>query len=109
LSPDRLTRIFAALVRASGLPPVTLHGLRHGAATNALAAGVQLKCVQAMLGHSTIAVTADIYTTVLPGTAHESAEMIAARLFRRPHHRRHRMLTTAAPRANDARLTLNPF
>ena len=27
--PDRLTRLFRVLVAASGLPPVTLHGLRH--------------------------------------------------------------------------------
>jgi len=31
--PDRMTRLFAKLVGVSGLPPVTLHGLRHGAAT----------------------------------------------------------------------------
>jgi integrase len=31
--PDRMTRLSAKLVAASGLPPVTLHGLRHGAAT----------------------------------------------------------------------------
>ena len=31
--PDRMTRLFRKLVAASGLPPVTLHGLRHGAAT----------------------------------------------------------------------------
>jgi integrase len=33
VAPDRMTRLFAKLVAASGLPPVTLHGLRHGAAT----------------------------------------------------------------------------
>ena len=31
--PDRMTRLFRTLVDGSGLPPVTLHGLRHGAAT----------------------------------------------------------------------------
>jgi integrase len=41
---------------------VTLHGLRHGAATLALAAGTDLKVVQDQLGHSTIALTADTYT-----------------------------------------------
>jgi integrase len=41
--PDRMTRLFAKLVAASGLPPVTLHGLRHGAATLALAAGADLR------------------------------------------------------------------
>jgi integrase len=48
--PDRMTRLFAKLVAASGLPPVTLHGLRHGAATLALAAGTDLKVVQDQLG-----------------------------------------------------------
>jgi integrase len=33
VAPDRLTRLFRRLVAESGLPPVTLHGLRHGAAT----------------------------------------------------------------------------
>jgi len=31
VAPDRVTRLFRDLVTASGLPPVTLHGLRHGA------------------------------------------------------------------------------
>jgi hypothetical protein len=33
VGPDRVTRLFRGLVAGSGLPPVTLHGLRHGAAT----------------------------------------------------------------------------
>jgi integrase len=40
LSPDYLTRIFGKLIRETGLPPVRLHDLRHGAASLALAAGV---------------------------------------------------------------------
>jgi integrase len=79
--PDRMTRLFAKLVAASGLPPVTLHGLRHGAATLALAAGTDLKIVQDQLGHSTIVLTADTYTSVLPETARTAAEHTAALLF----------------------------
>lgn len=60
--PDRMTRLFRTLVAASGLPLVTLHGLRRGAATLALAAGTDLKVVQDQLGHSTIVLTADTYT-----------------------------------------------
>jgi hypothetical protein len=41
LPPDGLTRLFRRLVRESGLPPVTLHGLRHGAATLAQGRGPQ--------------------------------------------------------------------
>jgi len=50
VAPDRLTRLFRRLVAESGLPPVTLHGLRHGAATLALAAGTDLKIVADQLG-----------------------------------------------------------
>jgi integrase len=57
---------------------VRFHDLRHGAATLALAAGVDLKTVQAMLGHSTIVTTADIYTSVLPELQREAAAAIAA-------------------------------
>jgi integrase len=81
VSPDRITRLFAKLVADSGLPPVTLHGLRHGAATLALAGGTDLKVVQDQLGHSTITLTADTYTSVLPETARAAAERTAAVLF----------------------------
>jgi integrase len=81
VGPDRLTRLFRKLVTDSGLPPVTLHGLRHGAATLALAAGTDLKVVQDQLGHSTIVLTADTYTSVLPETASAAAECTAALLF----------------------------
>jgi len=98
--PDRMTRQFAKLVAASGLPPVTLHGLRHGAATLALAAGADLKIVQDQLGHSTITLTADTYTSVLPETARTAADHTAALLFpaRRPSSRR------PAPRRAHRRL-----
>jgi integrase len=81
VGPDRVTRLFRALVADSGLPPVTLHGLRHGAATFALAAGTDLKVVQDQLGHSTVVLTADTYTSVLPETARAAAERTAALLF----------------------------
>jgi integrase len=81
VAPDRMTRLFRELVAGSGLPPVTLHGLRHGAATLALAAGADLKVVQDQLGHSTVVLTADTYTSVLPETARAAAEHTAALLF----------------------------
>jgi integrase len=77
MAPDRLTRIFRKLSVEAGLPPVRLHDLRHGAATLALAAGVDLRVVQDMLGHSSIVLTADTYTSVLPAVAHTAAEKVA--------------------------------
>jgi integrase len=87
VGPDRLTRLFRRMVAESGLPPVRLHGLRHGAATLALAAGTDLKIVQDQLGHASIALTADTYTSVLPETARAAADSTAALLFpARPRH-----------------------
>ena len=77
MAPDRLTRTFRRLTGEAGLPPVRLHDLRHGAATLALAAGVDLRVVQEMLGHSSIVLTADTYTSVLPAVAHTAAEKVA--------------------------------
>jgi len=80
--PDRVSRRFRRLVADAGLPPVRLHALRHGTATLALAAGVDLKVVQATLGHSTIALTANTYTSVLPQLAHTAAEAVASSIPR---------------------------
>jgi integrase len=77
LAPQRLSRLFRKLNTESGLPPVRSHDLRHGAATLALAAGVELKVVQAMLGHASIVPTADTYSSVLPQVAREAAERTA--------------------------------
>lgn len=52
LHPDFLTRRFHHLVGESGLPPVRLHDLRHGAASLAHCAGVDLKTVQAQQHHA---------------------------------------------------------
>ncbi|MET9249167.1 tyrosine-type recombinase/integrase [Nonomuraea sp. NPDC003709] len=46
IRPDYLTYRFRYLVAASGLPPLRLHDLRHGAASTALAAHVDLRTVQ---------------------------------------------------------------
>jgi integrase len=64
LSPDHLTRCFGQLVCAAGVPPVRLHDLRHGAATQMLRAGTDLKTIADQLGHSSIVLTADTYLSV---------------------------------------------
>ncbi|MFF8003930.1 tyrosine-type recombinase/integrase [Streptomyces sp. NPDC007917] len=64
------------------LPPVRLHDLRHGAATLAHAAGADLRDIQEMLGHSSITITADTCTSLLPEADPAIAEA-AARLVPR--------------------------
>jgi integrase len=53
------------IAEEAGLPALTLHELRHTAATNMLAAGVPPKVVSERLGHATVAMTLDTYGHVL--------------------------------------------
>ncbi|QUQ68318.1 tyrosine-type recombinase/integrase [Kutzneria sp. CA-103260] len=76
LQPRTVSDRFRELAVEADLPPIRLHDLRHGAATLALAAGADLKVVQDMLGHSSIAITADTYTSVLPELAYQTAEAV---------------------------------
>jgi integrase len=80
LHPDSVTKRFARLVDASGLPVITVHELRHSHATLLLQASVHPKVVQERLGHSTISVTYDTYTHSVPGLQDDAAER-AARLL----------------------------
>lgn len=83
LRPSWVTGRFAFLAADAGLPPIRLHDLRHGATTLALTAGVDVKTVQEMLGHSSITVTSDTYSTVLPEVARNAAEATAGLVGRR--------------------------
>lgn len=76
LHPAKVSLMFSREVEAAGLPPVRLHDLRHGAATLALAAGVDIKIVSEMLGHSDTHITRDIYQSVLDDLARDAAEAV---------------------------------
>jgi integrase len=76
--PDAITRRFGAAVLTAGLPATDVKGLRHAHATALLRAGVHPKVVQERLGHSSIQVTMDIYSAVLPGMQREAVDRLAA-------------------------------
>lgn len=68
-----------ALVRA-GLPRIRIHDMRHTAATLLLSQGCHPKYVQDLLGHSTITLTLDTYSHVVPALHGEAADKME-RLF----------------------------
>ena len=61
---------------APARPGVRFHDLRHASATIALVSGVHPKVVLERLGHSTISVTPDAYSHVLPYLQEDAARRI---------------------------------
>ena len=81
IHPNGFSDRFDKLVARSGLPRVTVHDLRHTHATLALQAGVNPKVVSERLGHSSVALTLDIYSHVSAVLEEEAAERVAALVF----------------------------
>lgn len=82
LSPSTLRARFYALLRRAGLPSMHFHELRHSAATLLLSMGIPMKTVQAILGHATYTITANIYGHVVQDM-HEEAANAMERFLRR--------------------------
>lgn len=59
-------RVFDPAVQAAGLTDLHPHELRHTAASLAIAAGANVKAVQAMLGHARASITLDRYGHLYP-------------------------------------------
>ena len=76
---DRAVRgPFHRMLAKIGLPPIRLHDLRHSAATLLLSQGVHPRIVQDLLGHSTISLTLDVYSHMLPNLQKEAADKMDA-------------------------------
>jgi len=75
IDPSTLTHNFGRIVKRKGLS-VRFHDLRHSYASLMLAAGVHHKIVSEALGHSTVAITLDIYSHVTPGPQEAAAKQL---------------------------------
>ena len=84
IHPNSFSQAFDRIVRAAELQRIRLHDLRHSYATLALKAGVHPKIVSERLGHSTIAITLDLYSHVAQGLDADAAELIAHRIYGTP-------------------------
>jgi integrase len=74
ISARNVVRHFKSVIEREGLPEIRFHDLRHTHATLLLAAGVHPKVVQERLGHSSIALTLDTYSHVIPSLQTEAAD-----------------------------------
>jgi integrase len=72
-SSHLLRHCFYPVLQRAGLPKIRFHDLRHTAATLMLGQGVHPKIVSEMLGHSSIAITLDLYSHVTPTMQSQAA------------------------------------
>ncbi len=73
-------RSFRPLLTKAGLPRIRFQDLRHTCATILLSQGVHAKFVEELLGHSTISITLDTYSHVLPGMGDGLADVMESAL-----------------------------
>jgi integrase len=77
VNPTNLRRrSFAPLLEKAKLPTIRFHDLRHTCATLLLSSNVNPKIVSEMLGHSSIAITLDTYSHVLPNMQDSAARAL---------------------------------
>lgn len=67
---------FDRALEEAGLPTMTIHDLRHTAASLAISAGANVKAVQKMLGHASAAMTLDVYADLFD----DDLDAVATRL-----------------------------
>ncbi len=82
-SPTRVEREFKDISDAMGLVGsrgrhMTMHGLRDSFATNAIAAGADVRSVAGMLGHSNPAITLNVYSDALPEAKRRASDLLLA-------------------------------
>lgn len=75
-------RVWRPALTVAGIDPgrgVTIHKLRHTAASHAIAAGADIKVLQRMLGHANASETLDTYGHLLPDRLDEVVDRITRR------------------------------
>src|SRR2546425_18074 len=85
VGPGAVNRALTRALHDAGLPRIRVHDLRHTTASLLLEAGTHPKVVQDLLGHSTIQLTLDTYSHVVPAL-HRQAARTMDRLLSRERH-----------------------
>lgn len=80
VEPRNLLRAIEVAAKKAGVDEIGVHTLRHSAAVGWLEAGVHIKAVADLLGHSSIAITGDVYGHTSNDVARAAVVALDARL-----------------------------
>ncbi|WP_145013228.1 tyrosine-type recombinase/integrase [Mycobacterium marseillense] len=80
VDPRNLLRVLEVAAKAAGVEGIGVHTLRHSAAVAWLESGVHIKAVSDLLGHSSIAITGDVYGHTSDSTARAAIDSLAGQL-----------------------------
>lgn len=81
INPNYLSHHFRDFLASHGFRKIRFHDLRHTYATLMLKADVPLKVVSSILGHSSITITADLYTHVMDEVKQDAGMKISKVVF----------------------------
>ena len=73
MRPNTVTRAWSEIAEKAGLKHIRLHDARHSHASVLIKQGVNIKVVQERLGHSSVQITLDTYSHVMPGMQEAAA------------------------------------
>jgi integrase len=73
-----LVRSYHATLERAGIPRQPFHQLRHACATLLLESGEELANISKLLGHSSLATTADFYGHLTPDISRRAANRMGA-------------------------------
>lgn len=82
MSDKTALQALATVMKRAGLENLTLHGLRHSAATLLIEAGIDPSAVARQLGHSSVKTTLDTYVKTSGDRLREGSELLSQILFR---------------------------
>jgi len=82
MPPRSLSTVWTSLLEKSDLPKIRFHDLRHTHASLMLKMGVNAKVVSERLGHSSIQITLDTYSHLLPNMQEDAANGLGQMIFK---------------------------
>ncbi|NRG46007.1 tyrosine-type recombinase/integrase [Bacillus sp. CRN 9] len=81
INPRNLLRTFNNLISKANLSQIRFHDLRHTHASLLLQQGENIRLISERLGHSSVKITLDTYSHVLPNMQQEASNRLADKLF----------------------------